>query len=92
MAGLIKAKGYRTEKLSRFGYIILYGKDGQRLARGREFHYWDSTLPGRDLRAVKPFGTRGWDCMHVTEKMIAGFPHLYYGANPDWILKFLESM
>ncbi len=92
MAGLIKAKGYRTEKLSRFGYIILYGKDGQRLARGHEFHYWDSTLPGRDLRAVKPFGTRGWDCMHVTEKMIAGFPHLYYGANPDWILKFLESM
>lgn len=92
MAGLIRAKGYRTGKLSRFGYIILFGKDGQRLARAHEFHYWDSTLPGQDLRAVKPLSARGWECMHVTDRMVAGFPHLYYGSNPDWILEFLKSM
>ncbi|NBH70494.1 cobyrinate a,c-diamide synthase [Clostridiaceae bacterium] len=92
MVGLVRAKGYRTGKLSRFGYIILFGKDGQKLARAHEFHYWDSTLPGQDLRAVKPLSARGWECMHVTKRMLAGFPHLYYASNPDWILEFLKSM
>lgn len=92
MAGIIQAHGYRREKLSRFGYISLYDKDGngKQVAKGHEFHYWDSTLPGQDLKAIKPLSTRGWDCMHVTHKMIAGFPHLYYGSNPHWIKEFLE--
>ncbi len=89
MVGLIRAKGYRTERLSRFGYIILLDKDGRRIARAHEFHYWDSTMPGEDLQAVKPLSTKGWECMYVTDQMIAGFPHLYYGSNPEWILKFL---
>ncbi len=89
MVGLIRAKGYRTERLSRFGYIILLDKDGRRIARAHEFHYWDSTMPGEDLQAVKPLSTKGWECMYVTDQMIAGFPHLYYGSNPEWILEFL---
>lgn len=89
MVGLIRAKGYQTERLSRFGYIILLDKDGQRIARAHEFHYWDSTVPGKDLQAVKPLSTKSWACMHVTDQMIAGFPHLYYGSNPGWILEFL---
>ena len=59
--------------------------------RGHEFHYWDSTLPGKDWKAVKPLSTRQWDCMVVTENMLAGFPHLYYGSNPEWILRFLSG-
>lgn len=89
MAGLIKAKGYRTERLSRFGYIILFDSQGERTFRAHEFHYWDSTLPGKDWKAMKPFGTRSWDCMVVTEEMMAGFPHLYYGSNPERIRRFL---
>ena len=54
MAGIIQAHGYRREKLSRFGYISLYDKDGRQVAKGHEFHYWDSTLPGQDLKAIKP--------------------------------------
>ncbi len=91
MAGLIKAAGYGTKKLSRFGYISLYDSQGKLAARAHEFHYWDSTLPGRDLKAIKPLSTRSWDCMYVTNRMIAGFPHLYYGSNPDWIRAFLET-
>ncbi len=90
MAGIIEAAGYRTEKLSRFGYVALYDSQGNQVARGHEFHYWDSTLPGTDLKAVKPLTTRQWDCMHVTPQIIAGFPHLYYGSNPGWIEEFLE--
>lgn len=91
MAGLIKAKGYRTDKLFRFGYITLYDQDGREVARGHEFHYWDSTLPGADLKAVKPHSSRSWDCMHVTDGMIAGFPHLYHGPGFGWIGAFWEG-
>lgn len=91
MTGLIEAEAYRTEKLSRFGYVVLYDRKGRRVAKGHEFHYWDSTCPGSCLKAVKPLSTRSWDCMHVEERMIAGFPHLYYKSNPDWILQFLEA-
>lgn len=90
MAGIIKAAGYKTERLSRFGYVSLYDSHGKQVAKGHEFHYWDSTMPGVDLKAVKPLSTREWDCMYVTNTMIAGFPHLYYGSNPRWIREFLE--
>ena len=89
MAGLIPAKGFRTGKLSRFGYITLYDRQGKEAVRGHEFHYWDSTLPGEDLKAVKPLSDKSWNCMHVTNEMMAGFPHLYYGSQPEWIFKFL---
>ncbi|MCI8660548.1 MAG: cobyrinate a,c-diamide synthase [Lachnospiraceae bacterium] len=91
MAGLIKAKGYRTERLSRFGYITLFDSQGEKMLRAHEFHYWDSTLPGKDWKAVKPLSTRSWDCMYVTEELVAGFPHLYYGSNPEWIRRFLAG-
>ena len=89
MAGVIKGKGYRTSRLSRFGYIMLSGPGGS--IRGHEFHYWDSTAPGASMRAQKPGSDRGWDCMYVTEHMVAGFPHLYYLSSPQWILGFLEG-
>ena len=91
MTGLIEGRGYRTERLSRFGYIVLYDRQGRRMARAHEFHYWDSTRPGEAFRAVKPLGDREWDCMVVTDRMIAGFPHLYYASGKDWILQFLEK-
>ena len=91
MAGLIEGKAYRTERLSRFGYIVLYDRQGNRMARAHEFHSWDSTRPGKDLKAVKPLSSREWDCMIVTDQMIAGFPHLYYASGADWILRFLEG-
>lgn len=91
MAGLAEGRAYRTESLSRFGYLVLYDRQGKKLARAHEFHYWDSTRPGKALRAVKPLSSREWDCMIVTDQMIAGFPHLYYASGEDWILGFLEG-
>lgn len=87
MAGIIHGEGYRTDRLSRFGYITLTGAGGS--IRGHEFHYWDSTAQGNAMHAQKPGSSRGWDCMYVTEHLIAGFPHLYYPSAPDWILNFL---
>ena len=90
VAGLIHADGFRTEKLSRFGYISLMQNGAVRI-KGHEFHYWDSTAPGSAFRAEKPQSNRGWDCMYRTDSLLAGFPHLYYLSGPDLILCFLSG-
>lgn len=90
VVGLIHADGFRTEKLSRFGYISLTQNGAVRI-KGHEFHYWDSTAPGSAFRAEKPQSNRGWDCMYQTDSLLAGFPHLYYLSGPDLILSFLSG-
>lgn len=89
MAGVIPADGFRTERLSRFGYITLCA--GESKIRGHEFHYWDSTAPGTAVQAIKPASDRSWTCMYRTEHMMAGFPHLYYRSNPEWMSRFLDG-
>ncbi len=67
------------------------GENDRVAIRGHEFHYWDSTDPGTALLAEKPLSSRKWACMHVSDRMIAGFPHLYYRSAPNWILNFLNG-
>lgn len=67
------------------------GENDRVAIRGHEFHYWDSTDPGTALLAEKPLSSRKWACMHVSDRMIAGFPHLYYRSDPNWILNFLNG-
>ncbi|MCC8126523.1 MAG: cobyrinate a,c-diamide synthase [Clostridiales bacterium] len=86
MTGCLDAAGYRTEKLSRFGYIQLSCG-----IRAHEFHYWDSTAPGESFVAEKPFSERRWRCMYETEMLLAGFPHLYYRSKPEFIENFLKG-
>lgn len=90
MAGLIPADGFRTEKLGRFGYISLE-REGKTMIKGHEFHYWDSTSPGSAFHAAKPQSDRGWDCMYHTDRLLAGFPHLYYLSGSKFILDFLSN-
>ncbi len=90
MAGLIHADGFRTGKLGRFGYISLE-QNGTYRIKGHEFHYWDSTAPGAAFHAAKPQSNRGWDCMYQTDRLLAGFPHLYYLSGPELILDFLNG-
>ena len=88
MAGVLKADGFRTPKLSRFGYVTLtaeedslFGPAGTRLP-AHEFHYWDCTENGTAFLAKKPTGTRSWHCMVNRGTLLAGFPHVYYYGNP----------
>ena len=94
MAGVIRGKAWRTPKLSRFGYITLTVREEERDCFGRipahEFHYFESDNCGSDFHAAKPESSRGWDCIHLEERMMAGFPHFYYYGNPavpEWFLK-----
>lgn len=97
MAGVIEARAYRTDRLGRFGYIEMEAKQDQLIlkkgekARGHEFHYWESEDCGDAIHAKKPLRKRSWDCVHGTETLYAGFPHLFFYSNPDVARNFIEK-
>ena len=89
MTGVIPGKVWRTPKLTRFGYITLtqneplvLGETDFGSSPAHEFHYFDSENCGTAFHASKPHSKRGWDCIHGSDRLLAGFPHLYYYANP----------
>ncbi len=94
--GIIPGTAYRTEKLSRFGYIQVQSKSGTTLGQevgispAHEFHYFDSHNSGKDCYAQKPNSKRGWECIHSTDTMLAGFPHFYYYGNPKLAEAYLQ--
>ena len=59
--------------------------------RAHEFHYWDSTDSGSDCLAVKPDGKRKWECIHMEENLVAGYPHLYYPSCKEFAERFVEK-
>ena len=65
--------------------------DGIGPVRGHEFHYFDTTDNGAAFLASKPLRRREWTCMHMTQNLAAGFPHLYYHSNPEVALRFFEA-
>ena len=97
MAGVLDARAYRTSRLGRFGYVTLraltdsaFFAADERI-RAHEFHYFDTTQNGNAFHASKPLSKRGWDCICMTENLLAGFPHLYYHSNPQVALRFLKA-
>lgn len=79
------AEGGNPAASSGTGYL----SPGHRI-RAHEFHYFDSTDNGRACQAVKPAGSRSWECMVVRGNIMAGFPHLYYPSDPQFIVNFLR--
>lgn len=96
-AGVIPGRVFRTPKLTRFGYITLnqkkevLGEEGFGSIPAHEFHYFDSENCGTDFCAEKPMSSRGWECIHGSDRLLAGFPHLYYYANPRIPKAFLKK-
>ena len=96
MAGIFPETCYYTDKLVRFGYIELQEKQSYFLPegetiKGHEFHYYDSSGSGEDVIAVKPVTGRTYSCMIENEKLLCGFPHLYYPSNPAFAKSFVEK-
>ena len=97
---------YGTPRLTRFGYITLkqnqgishgkqetaiLGESDLGVSPAHEFHYFDSDNCGTAFHASKPESKRGWDCMQGSDHLLAGFPHLYYYANPKIPQAFLKK-
>ena len=93
VCGVIRGRSFRTPRLNRFGYITLTEKENTGLGEipAHEFHYFDSTDCGAAFHASKPASKRGWDCIHKKDRMMAGFPHLYYYGNPKVPVRFLTD-
>ena len=97
MAGVIHAPAFRTEKLQRFGYVKLTAREDNLLCRAgesipaHEFHYYESGSCGEGVRAEKPGGKRGWDCVHTADALWAGFPHLYFPARPAFARRLVRK-
>jgi len=98
MVGTITGKTFRTNKLQRFGYKILktreteiFGEIIPRDIRAHEFHYYDSENPGDSISAEKPAGGLRHRCMHVSDTLLAGFPHLYYCGAPEIAKAFMNK-
>ena len=99
MTGVLKEKGYKKGKNSRFGYIgveaekdRLYLKPGEQI-RGHEFHYWDCEVLEEEwvMRAKKPVGNRSWPCIRIKNQVMAGFPHLFYPSCPAFAVRFAKA-
>ena len=97
MAGVISGRAYRTQRLNRFGYVTLtqkkevFGMNDMGGIPAHEFHYFDSENCGDDFDAKKPASHRKWNCIHGTDTMMAGFPHLYFYGNPKVPEAFLRK-
>jgi cobyrinic acid a,c-diamide synthase len=83
--------------LQNFGYITVVSntdnlllKAGESI-RGHEFHYCHSSHPGEGCTAVKPVGETRWPCVHTSESLFAGFPHLYFYANTAVAARFVAA-
>lgn len=94
MTGVIDGKVSYTGSLSRFGYITLNEGSvfGEKIGplTAHEFHYFDSTSCGNSFHADKPESSRHWKCVHSTDTLFAGFPHLYYYGNPAFAKTFID--
>lgn len=97
MAGIFPGHVKKTDRLGRFGYVTLTAKKPQIFGtagaqiRAHEFHYFDSSYNGDAFHARKPVGKRNWDCIVAGENFAAGFPHLYYYSNPEFVRCFVEK-
>lgn len=97
MAGVIHTAAFGTKKLQRFGYVNLTAERDNLLCctgesiRAHEFHYYDSNHNGSGFTAAKPSSKRSWPCVHTGETLYAGFPHLYFPANPAFAENFVRK-
>lgn len=93
--GICKYSG----KLVRFGYMQIEESASEESLtsnmkglKGHEFHYYDSDMNGETCTAKKPFRDVTWKCIVNHKNGIWGFPHFYYGSNPEFIDSFIMKM
>lgn len=95
MVNFIKTSSFNTGRLSRFGYITLSENNETKFLNGEvitahEFHYFDSTFNGEAFNAKKPIGKRNWNAIVIQNNTFAGYPHIHYYSNLNFIYNFLD--
>ena len=96
MADICGGTAQMGSRLKQFGYITLTANSDSLLCRqgetltAHEFHYAQSTQPGADFSAQKPLRTRGWQCIHASDTLHAGYPHIHFAGNVPAAQRFLH--
>jgi cobyrinic acid a,c-diamide synthase len=98
MAGVVEGESFPTEKLTRFGYImltaladnVLCGKGAE--LKGHEFHYWDSTNTGNGFQAQKPLRKSNWECIITKGNLWAGYPHIHFYSNIGAAAEYIRKV
>ncbi|MDF2869602.1 MAG: cobyrinic acid a,c-diamide synthase [Anaerocolumna sp.] len=97
MVGALSGKAFPTGRLRRFGYVELKAEKDSLLAeqgdslKAHEFHYWDSNIIGDDFLVTKASNGQEWREVIATDRMYAGFPHLYFPGNEKAAWRFLKK-
>ncbi|WP_051684995.1 cobyrinate a,c-diamide synthase [Clostridium sp. KNHs205] len=97
MVGTFSGKAFPTGRLRRFGYLELKAEKDSMLTekgeslRAHEFHYWDSDIIGEDFLVRKASNGQEWREVIATDRMYAGFPHLYFPGNTKAAWRFLKK-
>lgn len=97
MAGVLCGKSFKTNSLSRFGYINLICEEENFLLeknesiKGHEYHYWDCTVTGNAFTARKPYRKKSWNCIKIYKNFVCGYPHMYFYSNLKVPYKFLKK-
>ena len=98
MVGAVSGDAFKTPRLQRFGYVTITANRDNLLCRAgesirsHEFHYWNSDNLGADFIAKKAGRDTSWQCVHATDTLYAGFPHIYFPANPSFAERFVEAL
>lgn len=86
MCGVVQGRAYYGERMKHFGYVSLemQMEEGNSFhgLKGHEFHRYDSTNPGRDLLATKPYDGTRYRTGHLQHARYMGFVHVYLPSQP----------
>lgn len=91
MAGLIDGSAKRTDGLVRFGYVNVI-HDGQ-IIKGHEFHHFEAEeiCYSNDYDVENVSSKNRYSGIVKTDNIFAGFPHLYYLSNPEFIFSLIND-
>lgn len=97
MVGVIEGRAQRQGRMGHFGYATLTANKDNLLCREgesfrvHEFHYWQSDNEGECFGAKKPVSGASWPCVHASQSLYAGFPHLYFPGQPRLAESFAKA-
>lgn len=95
MAGVLDGEAYFTDRLQHFGYVTLTAEEDTILCekgddiRAHEFHRCKSTVVQNVFLTEKR--EQSWGSFVSCYRLLAGFPHIHYWANPKFAVNFYHQ-
>ena len=93
MVGLIKGYAKRQKSLVRFGYVNVLNNDRLRTLKAHEFHHFDifGVSYSDEYLIENESSKETYPGIYKSDNIFAGFPHLYYLSNPEFIISIING-